>query len=152
MNKITCIYKIQTLFKLIGIGDIFMDLNIEKTFVEKYVNKDYKKRLIFEFETKKNRQNAIMRFCHNTEKILDINTFQAIYEKKDVAAFMDFLTEEFYYVLSFEYVDGIVMRANDVINYICDVYFPVLVLGNSMAIVKKEFEKGTKNFFLLKNK
>ena len=42
------------------------------------------------------------------------------------------------------------MNVNEVLDYISDECMPVIVCGNNNAIIKKEFEKGEDNFYLLK--
>ena len=48
-----------------------MNSQKEKWFVNVYINKRYKERLNFEFSSQKKRQNALERFAHNTESIID---------------------------------------------------------------------------------
>ena len=61
-----------------------------------------------------------------------------------------FLNESQYYVLSEKYLNGISMNADEVLAYIADEYMPVIICGKSTALIKKEFEKGEFNFYLLK--
>ncbi len=42
------------------------------------------------------------------------------------------------------------MNINEILDYISDEYMPVIVYGNNIAVIKKEFEKGEDNFYLLK--
>lgn len=42
------------------------------------------------------------------------------------------------------------MNINEVLEYIYDEYLPVIIYGNNVAVIKKEFEKGEDNFYLLK--
>lgn len=44
------------------------------------------------------------------------------------------------------------MNVNEVLDYINDECMPVIVCGNNIAIIKKEFEKDEDNFYLIKNK
>lgn len=44
------------------------------------------------------------------------------------------------------------MNVNEVLDYISDECMPVIVCGNNIAIIKKEFEKDEDNFYLIKNK
>ena len=43
------------------------------------------------------------------------------------------------------------MDTNELLDYIQDDY-PILICGNDIAIIKKEFEKGEDNFYLLKKR
>lgn len=42
------------------------------------------------------------------------------------------------------------MNVNEVLDYISDECMPVIVCGNNIAIIKKEFEKDEDNFYLIK--
>ena len=42
------------------------------------------------------------------------------------------------------------MNINEILDYISDEYMPVIVYGNNIAVIKKEFEKEEDNFYLLK--
>ena len=47
-----------------------MDFSIEIDFVKKHIKKEYQERIIFELQSKKNREKAISRFSHSSDMIL----------------------------------------------------------------------------------
>lgn len=128
-----------------------MNSEIEEKFVKDYVNSTYRDRLSFELKSANKRVLALMRFCHNTEVLIKKQRVFAKLIKFNTTQLKAFLNESKYYVLSEKYLDGIFLNVDEVLEYIADEYMPVIICGKSTALIKKEFEKGEVNFFLLKN-
>lgn len=127
-----------------------MYFDLEEKFVNDFINPLYRDRVLFEFKTSKNRLNAIMRFSHNTNDLVKKDKIYSKLKKFDDNELKKFLNDQHFYVISFKYVDGIIMNINEILDYISDEYMPVIVYGNNIAVIKKEFEKGEDNFYLLK--
>lgn len=91
-----------------------------------------------------------MRFSHNTNDLVKKDMIYSKLKKFEYNQINHFLNGQNFYVISFKYLNGIIMNVNEVLDYISDEYMPVIVCGNNNAIIKKEFEKGEDNFYLLK--
>ena len=127
-----------------------MYFDLEKKFVNDFINPSYRDRLLFELKTSKKRLNALMRFSHNMNDLLIKDMIYSKLKKFEYNQLNDFLNGQNFYVISFKYLNGIIMNVNEVLDYISDECMPVIVCGNNNAIIKKEFEKGEDNFYLLK--
>lgn len=130
--------------------DGFMYLDLEKKFVNEFINPLYRDRLMFEFKTSKKRLNAIMRFCHNTNDLVKKDMIYSKLKKFDDNELKKFLKDQYYYVVSFKYIDGTLMNIIEILDYINDEHMPVIVYGDNIAVIKREYEKGEDNFYLLK--
>lgn len=127
-----------------------MCFDLEEKFVNDFINPSYRDRLLFELKTSKKRLNALMRFSHNTNDLVKKDMIYSKLKKFEYNQINHFLNGQNFYVISFKYLNGIIMNVNEVLDYISDEYMPVIVCGNNNAIIKKEFEKGEDNFYLLK--
>ena len=127
-----------------------MCFDLEEKFVNDFINSPYRDRLLFELKTSKKRLNALMRFSHNTNDLVKKDMVYSKLKKFEYDILNNFLNGKNFYVISFKYLNGIIMNVNEVLDYISDEYMPVIVCGNNNAIIKKEFEKGEDNFYLLK--
>ena len=128
-----------------------MRFDLEEKFVNNYINRSYRNRLLFELKSSKKRLDAIMRFSHNIDSLIKIETIHLKLKKFDACELKSFLINQKLYVVSFKFLDGIMMDTNELLAYIQDDY-PILICGNDIAIIKKEFEKGEDNFYLLKKR
>lgn len=127
-----------------------MYFDLEEKFVNDFINPSYRDRLLFELKTSKKRLNALMRFSHNTNDLVKKDMIYSKLKKIEYDQLNNFLNGKKFYVISFKYLNGIIMNVNEILDYISDECMPVIVCGNNNAIIKKEFEKGEDNFYLLK--
>lgn len=127
-----------------------MRFDLEEKFVHNYINKTKQERLFFELNSNKKRKDALWRFSHDTEVLLKNDKICLKLQNFDEAQLKHFLSEDEYYVISHKYLDGIMMSTKQVLEYLADEYTPVIVCGAKIALVKKEFESGNDNFFILK--
>lgn len=127
-----------------------MYFDLEEKFVNDFINPSYRDRLLFELKTSKKRLNALMRFSHNTNDLVKKDMIYSKLKKFEYDQLNYFLKEKNFYVISFKYLNGIIMNVNEILDYMSDECMPVIVCGNNNAIIKKEFEKGEDNFYLLK--
>ena len=126
-----------------------MNFSLEEQFVTNYINKEYQDRLLFELKSSKKRQNGVLRFSHNATDLLKKGKIQLTLESFDQAKLQSFLQEIDYYVISTMHRDGATMSKKQVIHCLEEDFGPVIVCGVNIAIVKKEQESGTDNYFLL---
>ena len=127
-----------------------MYFDLEEKFVNDFINPSYRDRLLFELKTSKKRLNALMRFSHNTNDLVKKDMIYSKLKKFEYDQLNNFLNGKNFYVISFKYLNGIIMNVNEILDYISDECMPIIVCGNNNAIIKKEFEKGEDNFYLLK--
>ncbi len=127
-----------------------MQSDLEEKFINDYINKSRSNRLLFELKSSKKRLNALMRFCHNTEDLIKKECIYLKLKKFDEKELKTFLKEQKFYVISYKYLDGIIMTIDEVLDYIYNEFSAVIVCGTNIAVIKKEFEKGEDNFYLLK--
>ena len=127
-----------------------MYFDLEEKFVNDFINPSYRDRLLFELKTSKKRLNALMRFSHNTNDLVKKDLIYSKLKKFEYNQLNNFLNGQNFYIISFKYLNGIIMNVNEVLDYISDECMPVIVCGNNNAVIKKEFEKGEDNFYLLK--
>lgn len=127
-----------------------MHFDLEKKFVNDFINPSFRDRFLFKLKSSKKRLDAVMRFSHNTENLIKKDIVYSRLKKFDDNELRLFLKGQEFYVISFKYLDGIIMNINEVLEYIYDEYLPVIIYGNNVAVIKKEFEKGEDNFYLLK--
>lgn len=116
-----------------------MDKKIEIEFVKKCVKETYQERLIFELQSKKHREKAILRFSHSSETILKnnfvkstISNVQSISNKKSL---------EKCYVISDDLYDGEILQFNDAIEYCKATYMPVVLISPQLIVIKEEVER-----------
>ncbi len=126
-----------------------MNFSLEEQFVTNYINKEYQDRLLFELKSSKKRQNGVLRFSHNAQDLLKKGTIQLTLTSFDQSKLHSFLKETNYYVISTMHPDGATMSKKQVIDCLDEDFGPVIVCGTNIAIVKKEYEVGTENYFLL---
>ena len=127
-----------------------MKANFEEDFINNFINKQYRNRLLFELKSSKKRINALMRFSHNIDDLIKKEKVSSKLKNFEESELKSFLKENKFYVLSFKHLEGCILEGNDVLEYISEELSPVIVCGTNIAVLKKEFEKGTFNFYLLK--
>lgn len=126
-----------------------MNIALEEQFVVNYINKEYQDRLLFELKSSKKRQNGVLRFSHNAQDLLKNGKIQLTLASFDQSKLQSFLKESDYYVISTMHLEGAIMSKKQVIDCLNEDFGPVIVCGANIAVVKKEYEAGTDNYFLL---
>lgn len=127
-----------------------MYFDLEEKFVNDFINPSYRDRLLFELKTSNKRLNALMRFSHNTNDLVKKDMIYSKIKKFDYNQLNNFLNGQNFYVISFKCLNGTIMNVDELLDYISDECMPVIICGNNIAIIKKEFEKDEDNFYLLK--
>ncbi len=111
------------------------------------LNKNNRDRISFELSSKKKRENAIMRFCHDAELIVDSKKLIEKYDKAENVK--SYLNNANVYVLSQKYIDGIEMQTDNALQYAENEYSAVIMIGNDKCIIKSESESGSSEYFVL---
>ena len=127
-----------------------MDFSIELDFVKKYVKKEYQERIIFELQSKKNREKALSRFSHSSDMIL-----KDLFAKCTMAEFQNHLADlcddkEECYIISGDRLDSQTLPLHDAIHYCKTSYMAVILISSKFAAVKEEFEGGQSQVFVSK--
>lgn len=125
---------------------------IEYEFVETFINKNKKDRLIYELRNLKKRRDAVMRFCHNEKSIINENKIVKINEGGiDFSDFINFFaSEKKCYYLSLNYLDGIYLNIDEAYKLLLEEYLSVIIYINGKAIIKNETEGSCVNYYFLK--
>ena len=125
-----------------------MDFSIEIDFVKKHIKKEYQERIIFELQSKKNREKAISRFSHSSDMILKDQ-----FVKCTMAELQNHLTDscgvkEECYMISGDTLDGQILPLHDAIEYCQASHMAVILISSKFAVVKEEFEGGQPQVFI----
>ena len=130
-----------------------MDYPIERYFVQTFIRKDRRKRLLHELTIPEKRYDGISRFCHQAKELLEPS--KIIMEGEDLdrrPEFDRFLRQhnEICYVLS-PAIDttGQFLNLNDAVDQAIMCPDAVIIMGSSFAIVFGEPMKGRRGKFLL---
>ncbi len=112
------------------------------------LNKNSKDRISFELSSKKKkRENAIVRFCHDTELVIDSRKLIGKYDKAEKTK--SYLNAENVYVLSQKYIDGNEMSVDDALQYAENEYSSVIIVGEAYCIIKSEHESANCEYYVL---
>ena len=123
-----------------------MDIDIERQFVKRYIDKDYQERLLYEFGSPKKRVNALSRFSHNAEAILKKSVIKSVLTSPD--GFQE--KDQTVYIISWGENDGVTMPLSDALRYLDNSYSSVILVGSDFSLVKEEAETGYNKIFYLK--
>lgn len=113
-----------------------MDKNIETKFVNKFVKKEYRDRLLFELSSLKHRQKAISRFSHNSEAVL-IDDFVKMSVEQIKQQKLKLKT---IYIISGDECDGVFMEFFEGLTHLEKSYMAVILIGDEFVVVKEEIE------------
>ncbi len=127
-----------------------MNFSIEIDFVKKYIKKEYQERIIFELQSKKNREKVISRFSHSSDRIL-----KNLFVKCTIAELQNHLADscgvkEECYMISGDTLDGQILPLHDAVEYCLTSYMTVILIFSKFAIVKEETEYGEPRIFISK--
>lgn len=134
-----------------------MDIDVENKFIDNFVRKPFKKRLMFELSGKK-RDEGVSRFCHNANVILDLR--YAFEVGKDIyhAELKKYLTElnykfnnDCYY---FDSYCGEYLKTDEAIERnMGNMSASIILFGDKIAFVKSETDFGAPlKYLLVKNR
>lgn len=129
-----------------------MDNNIESSFINDYIVKERRERLLFELGSVKKRETAIMRFSHNAEGLINLKKIiycnEALTEKQAIDFFKTKRINKFY-IVSLGRNDKCVLSFEDALAYCFSEYMPVILIGEGYSFLKCESEYGTSKKIIL---
>ena len=125
-----------------------MDFSIEIDFVKKHIKKEYQERIIFELQSKKNREKAISRFSHSSDMILKDQ-----FVKCTMAELQNHLADscgvkEECYMISGDTLDGHILPLHAAVEYCKASHMAVILISSKFAVVKEEFEGGQPQVYI----
>lgn len=134
-----------------------MNNNYEKCFVERFIRKDRRERLLYELSNTKKRKDALSRFCHNALEIIDkskmVYAGEAL-ERNDLKKYIEkYAKGEVCYVMSWvKEFDGKNITTDIALEHINSCGMVVILVFKNMLIIKEEQSVGTANEYILYDK
>ena len=130
-----------------------MENTAEQYFVQTYIKKNRRDRLLFELSAEKRRYDGLSRFCHQTGELLDpAKIIAAGDDLERRTEFMRFVKQhdEACYVISPDYeMDGRTLQTKDAVSLAAAFYDAVIIIGSTFAIIFGEPMKGGRDKYLL---
>ena len=127
--------------------------DIEKRFVDSFVRKDRRERLLFELSTPSKRYSGVSRFCHQSADF--INKSKVMMQGDNLEfrpEFTSFVKEhdEKCYIMSPDYsLDRSCRSLKDAVEIVAMGTEAAVIVGSSFAVVFGEAEKGGREKYLL---
>lgn len=131
-----------------------MDKIFEQEFVYQFLNRRIRERILFELNSNKKRINALMRFSHSIDDIIDERNIVSktnVLIKENLSKIF-FHNRLMVYVISYKLLDGKMMTVDDAIEHANNEYSPVIMYCDRTAIIKSEYESGSPMYYILKCK
>ncbi len=130
-----------------------MDNSLERHFVQTFIRREKRERLLYELTTPKKRYDGVSRFCHQAGAFLDPAKIVMAGEDLDrEPAFARFVQahDELCLVLSPDFfMDEQFLPLKDAVRQAVMCFDAVLILGSSFAVVFGEVMKGGRGKYLL---
>ena len=126
---------------------------IEKTFVDKFIIKSQKDRLLFELSGKK-RQNAIGRFCHSTENIIKsdriVSSGDTLFSDEILAIAKQYNVSGLCYIIAYnKNLDRKSCTLNDALNFVLGNGMAAIIICNNLVVIETEQCFGTPIRYIL---
>ena len=126
---------------------------MEEKFVKMFIKKQYQERLLFELNSKK-REKAIDRFSHEAKKLLKENLILTQSEKirqDDIEKFLSIKKncKDVYIITLNSLYDKKFIKLELAITIFFDEYLPMIIVGETFALIKQEASWNTSMKFVL---
>lgn len=129
-----------------------MNLEIEKSFIEKFIKNEYKDRLIYEMVKK--REKGLSRFSHDSLKIIKNNSTILNLTVENyfsiISKYRNIFNKECYFISRF--YDGEMMLFDVALKKSFEDLCSSIIISNDFAIIKEETEKEPSNIYLIQSK
>lgn len=126
----------------------------ERYFLETFIRKDRKERLLYQFGSEKKRYEALDRFCHDTGKLINkslvIMQGEKLESDKEFEKFCNSHNEECLMISPDGFLDNQVMVLKEAVKAALMCFDAVIVIGKGFAFIKEESMKGGTVKYLLK--
>lgn len=124
-----------------------MESSLEKKFINAFVAKEKKERLIHEFSNPKKRENALLRFSHGVESVVDNKFIKYRCNINNFSKFLSLFNDV--YVISLFKIDGEICSYKEAISHLQEQYMPVIIISDDYVIIKSESNELKDNIFIL---
>ena len=130
-----------------------MDYSAEERFVNRYIRKNRRERMLFELTTPAKRFEGLDRFCHHSEELLD--PARILMKGEDLersAGFVEFMRSHAgkCRILSPDYsLDGLELPLKEAMEKAVSCFDAVVIVGDGFAVVFGEVMKGGRGKYLL---
>ena len=124
-----------------------MDNALELNFLNTYIVREKKERLIYEFANSKKREYALLRFSHDVENIIKSNFIQ--YRCNAGNLNIHFNISKDVYVISLSKIEGEFCPYEEAIAHLNCQYMPVIIIADNYVIIKSEDGDSKDNIFVL---
>ena len=118
----------------------------ELEFINKFIVNEKKNRIIHEFSNMNKRKDALMRFAHDVDKIINKNNVLCRYNIDNI----DIEIKGNVYIISLLKLNGECCSYEQAIEHLKEQYMPVIIIGDEISIIKTENEGLKENIFVLK--
>ena len=130
-----------------------MDYSIEQNFVQKFIKKDRRRRILFELTTPDKRYDGISRFCHQAEELLQPS--KVVMKGDDIVRSLEFKRfvrehDELCFIMSpYSFIDGQFLPLKEAVSEAVACPDAAIIAGSTFALVFGEPMKGGRGIFLL---
>ncbi len=124
-----------------------MNNTLELDFINTYVVKEKKERLIYEFSNPKKRENALLRFSHNIESIVNDKFIKCRCNIDNINQFLDLFGDV--YVVSLYKIGGEICSYKQAVAHLSEQYMPVIIIADNHVIIKSECDNSKDSIFIL---
>ena len=128
-----------------------MNYDLEKKFVESFIQKRWQERIMYEFSKEKKRKVALSRFCHNADNYIKKNNIiYKEYNFDDIIDLIEFKSNEECYIISWDEDDGLSVSIGKALDKINNAGLSMILIFSVYSIVITEKELGDTMMYLLR--
>lgn len=124
-----------------------MNSDLEMKFINDFIVKEKKERLIHEFSNHKKRENALYRFSQHVERLVNNDLIKY---RCNVDKLTDILNlSGNVYVISLLKIDGEICLYKEAVSHLNEQYMPVIIIADNYIIIKSESGELKDNIYIL---
>ena len=139
-----------------AVNTVQKDYTAERRFVQSFIRKNRRERVLFELTTREKRYDGVSRFCHQAEELLDPTKIamqgEDLDRRPEFDQFIREYTETVFVLSPDSYMDEQFLPLKDAVQKTVMCPDAVLILGSTFAIVFGEPMKGGRGKYLLSEK
>ena len=132
-----------------------MEHTAERYFIQTFIRKSRRERLLFELTTATRRYDGLSRFCHQSRDLLDpakiVLSGADLECRQDFWRFVEQHNETCLLLSPDSGMDNRAMKLHDAIRVAADFHDAVIIIGSTFAVVFGGPVKGGRDKFLLSN-
>lgn len=124
-----------------------MNNKFELEFINNYITKNKRERILYELTSKKKRKNAIGRFCHNTLEYIDKT--KIVYKGNTISVYeLENLIKKYTkdkegYLISWDSdIDGSILPIENALNEVIGKGMASIVVFSNVILIETEQEQG----------